>query len=302
MSGGATVVRRGRLRYFREGEAVRGAVLGVLVFMLGVVPGPGRAAPAAQASPLHLIPQPSVIERTAGCRLDAGALLKVIDRTLAPTSGERELIDERWRSLGITPAAGSTALQIESGTTAPRTGVRAQSYTLDVKPQLIRVAAGGAAGAFYGWMTLAQLPVPGAGGWSVPCVHVVDRPALEWRVLSDDVSRGPLPTMRYFEERIRTIAAFKMNGYSPYMEHVFVDPKHPLPSPLDGVTPAQLRELDAYARRFHVALIPEQQTFAHMHETLRWERYAPLAELPHGWLLAARKSRGRSVRARFDRR
>ena len=92
--------------------------------------------------------------------------------------------------------------------------------------------------------------------------------------------------MRYFEERIRTIASFKMNGYSPYMEHVFVDPKHPLPAPLDGLTPAQLRELDAYARRFHVALIPEQQTFAHMHETLRWERYAPLAELPHGWLLA----------------
>jgi hypothetical protein len=92
--------------------------------------------------------------------------------------------------------------------------------------------------------------------------------------------------MRYFEERIRTIAAFKMNGYSPYMEHVFVSPTDPLPAPLDGITPAQLRELAAYARRFHVALIPEQQTFAHMHNTLRVERYAAAAELPHGFLLA----------------
>ena len=71
----------------------------------------------------------------------------------------------------------------------------------------------------------------------MPCVRIADRPALRWRVLSDDVSRGPLPTMRYFEERIRTIAAFKMNGYSPYMEHVFVSPTDPLPAPLDGITP-----------------------------------------------------------------
>jgi hypothetical protein len=92
--------------------------------------------------------------------------------------------------------------------------------------------------------------------------------------------------MRYFEERIQTIAAFKMNGYSPYMEHVFVSPTDPLPAPLDGITPAQLRELTAYARRFHVTLIPEQQSFAHMHNTLRVEQYAGAAELPHGFLLS----------------
>ncbi len=121
-------------------------------------------------------------------------------------------------------------------------------------------------------------------------MSISDAPALHWRVLSDDVSRGPLPTMRYFEERIRTIAAFKMNGYSPYMEHVFVAPQDPLPAPLDGITPAQLRQLDAYARRFHVTFIPEQQTFAHMHNTLRYEKYAPAAELPHGFLLSPASS------------
>jgi hypothetical protein len=77
-----------------------------------------------------------------------------------------------------------------------------------------------------------------------------------------------------------------MNGYSPYMEHVFVSRRHPLPAPADGITADELRELSLYARRFHVTLIPEQQTFAHMHNTLRWERYAPMAELPHGYLLS----------------
>jgi len=123
------------------------------------------------------------------------------------------------------------------------------------------------------------------GAWRLPCVRISDRPALRWRVLSDDVSRGPIPTMHYFEERIRTIAAFKMNGYSPYMEHVFASPTDPLPAWPDGITPAQLHELDVYAARYHVALIPEQQTFAHMHNTLRLEQYASAADFPHGFLL-----------------
>ena len=161
-----------------------------------------------------------------------------------------------------------------------------QAYRLTVNGGRATIESGDAAGAFYGAMTLAQLPQREGGSWTMPCVSIEDRPALRWRVLSDDVSRGPLPTMHYFEERIRTIAAFKMNGYSPYMEHVFVSPTDPLPAPLDGITPAQLRDLTAYAKRFHVSLIPEQQTFAHMHNTLKLERYAPAAELPHGFLLA----------------
>ncbi len=134
----------------------------------------------------------------------------------------------------------------------------------------MRIASRDAEGQFDALVTLAQLGVkPSSGAVAVPCVHIVDAPALRWRMLSDDVSRGPLPTMRYFKERIRTIAGFKYNGYSPYMEHVFVDPKHPLPAPLDGITPQQLHELALYAARYHVAFVPEQQTFAHMHETLQ---------------------------------
>ncbi|MGA8535318.1 MAG: hypothetical protein WB615_14520, partial [Candidatus Tumulicola sp.] len=52
------------------------------------------------------------------------------------------------------------------------------------------------------------------------------------------------------------------------------------------ITPSQLRALATYAARFHVALVPEQQTFAHMHGTLRVETYASAAELPHGFLLS----------------
>ncbi len=199
--------------------------------------------------------------------------------------GARAELDERWRALGIgslrSAAPGLAAITVRRDRSLPP-----EAYRLTVEAGRARIESADAAGAFYAAMTLAQLPVRARAGWTMPCLHIEDRPVLPWRILSDDVSRGPLPTMRYFEERIRTIAAFKMNGYSPYMEHVFVSPTDPLPAPLDGITPAQLHELSVYAARFHVALIPEQQSFAHMHNTLRVERYAGAAELPHGFLLA----------------
>ncbi len=235
---------------------------------------------AAAATLLHLIPHPVSIERL-NC---AGA--PTVPRSVAAgfDPGARDELDERWRSLGIgalrTVATGATIVLRRDDSLAP------QAYRLTVQGGRASIESADAAGAFYGAMTLAQLPMRANGRWSMPCVRIEDRPALRWRVLSDDVSRGPLPTMRYFEERIRTIASFKMNGYSLYMEHAFLSPTDPLPAPLDGITPAQLRELTLYAARFHVALIPEQQSFAHMHNTLRVEQYASAAELPHGFLLA----------------
>ena len=194
------------------------------------------------------------------------------------------LVRERWAALGITAHRGAVRVT-ERGGTASR-GAPVGAYDLIVNARGATLSSPTVEGMFDAYATLAQLPIRNGAHFRLPCVTIADAPALRWRILSDDVSRGPLPTMRYFEERIRTIASFKYNGYSPYMEHVFVDPAHPLPAPLDGLTPGELQTLAAYARRFHVAFIPEQQTFAHMHETLKYERYADLAELPHGYLLS----------------
>lgn len=233
-------------------------------------------------APLHLLPQPQDVTAIT-C---AGGQSAIPSRVAADfDSGALAEIDERWTALGIgrlrvTATADATIVVRRNARMAP------QQYRLRVAGGRAEIESAGDAGAFYAAMTLAQLPVRAGGRWTMPCVQIDDRPALPWRILSDDVSRGPLPAMRYFEERIRTIAALKMNGYSPYMEHVFRSPTDPLPAPLDGITPAQLRDLARYARRFHVALIPEQQSFAHMHNTLRVERYAAAAEFPHAFLLS----------------
>lgn len=227
---------------------------------------------------LHLLPRPANIVVRPDCSA-------VIPRRVfaAFDPGARREIDERWSALRIGSLKTSADSQIavrHDSSLAP------QAYRLLVNPHGVLIESSDSDGAFYGAMTLAQLPEREGATWRLPCVSISDRPALRWRILSDDVSRGPLPTMRYFEERIRTIAAFKMNGYSPYMEHAFVSPTDPLPAPLDGITPEQLHTLAIYAKTFHVALIPEQQTFAHMHNTLKIEQYSAAAGYPHGFLLS----------------
>jgi len=241
------------------------------------------AADAVTQRHLGVVPAPAESAIVAGCTADAAAVLAGIIRTPSDPAGIA-LVRERWTALGI--RGGAAPLPVSAPVASSDAPRAPQGYTLEIRPGSVRLHGADADGLFYAFASLAQLATRDAGTWRIPCARFVDQPALRWRILSDDVSRGPLPTMRYFEERIRTIAAFKMNGYSPYVESVFVDPKHPLPAPLDGITPDELRALDAYARHWHVAFLPEQQTFAHMHETLKVERYAPLAELPHGYLLS----------------
>jgi hypothetical protein len=238
------------------------------------------AARAAAAAPA-LIPAPAEL------RAPACAAALSLDRPLTfPAGVDRggfAIIRERWTALGIAPPRIGADPRVSF---AALPGAPPEAYALRADGAGVRIAAAGPEAAFDALATLAQLPERDARGWHIACTAIADRPALRVRAVSDDISRGPFPTMAYFETRIRTLAALKINAYSPYMEQVFDDPAHPIVAFPERLTAAELGALAAYARTFHVMLIPEQQTFAHMHETLKWEAYAGLGELPHGYLLA----------------
>ncbi len=238
----------------------------------------GQAAAAFE--PSMLVPQPQRVS-TLTCAVHRFTRPLRVDARF--DSGARELIDERWTALGIPrlqvskPSDVSVRLQASN---------ERERYRLLISSGGIAISASDSEGVFDAAMTLAQLARRIPGGFTLPCMQIDDAPALRWRIVSDDVSRGPLPTMRYFKERIRGLAALKINGYSIYMEHVFADSAHPLIAPADPITPSQLRGLRDYAARFNVALIPEQQTLAHMHNTLRFEEFGGLSAPPHAWLLS----------------
>ena len=170
---------------------------------------------------------------------------------------------------------------------APDTKLADEGYVLFAGPNQVIVAGQTAAGTFYGLQTLKQLVRGEATTAFIPGVKIVDWPTMRWRAVSDDISRGPVPTVDYIKRQIRTEAFFKLNMHSFYMEHTFASGSHPLIGPPGGsLTPDEIRELVAYARRFHVELVPEQQTFGHLHKALRLEKYAELAETPYGDVLS----------------
>jgi hexosaminidase len=258
-------------------KSVRVLRLAFALALILLASRPAGAVPALIPRPLHVVATAcgNGLQMRRPLRFPAG-----ID------AGGYAIVRERWQALGLPVPSISARSAAHDVDVVMDRSLGAEGYRLSAGRAGIRIAAGDGEAEFDALATLAQLPERDAHGWHVACTSIDDRPALRWRIVSDDISRGPFPTMTYFKTRIRTLAGLKINGYSPYMESVFDDPAHPYVAFPERLTAAELHELAGYARTFHVALIPEQQTFAHMHETLKWETLAPLAELPHGYLMA----------------
>ena len=169
----------------------------------------------------------------------------------------------------------------------PPATLNEEGYMIVANADHVIVAGNTNAGTFYGLQTLKQLVRGDGANALVPALKIVDWPTMRWRAVSDDISRGPVPTLDYIKRQIRTEAFFKMNMHSFYMEHTFSSQSHPLIGPEGGsLTPAEIKELVAYARKYHIELVPEQQTFGHLHKALRLEKYAGLGETPYGDVLS----------------
>ena len=143
------------------------------------------------------------------------------------------------------------------------------------------------AGIFYGVQTIKQL-IRGRGSKAaLPKVIVRDWPAMKYRGQDDDLSRGPVPTLDYQKQQIRTLASYKLNIYSPYFENTLQFSSNPLPAPPGGaMSRGDVEELVRYARQYHITIVPQQEAFGHLHHVLLAEHYTQLAETPHGFVLA----------------
>lgn len=165
---------------------------------------------------------------------------------------------------------------------------KSESYLLNVSDSGVLIAAQTDEGVFYGVQTLRQLVQPGIKGATIPYVTIADWPALRYRGISVDISRGPILNDDQILSMIRRLAAYKLNMLSFYMEHVFPYKASPMVAPEGGEFPAELlRRFVDYAGKYHVEIVPQQQTFGHLHHMLKLERYADMAEVPHGHVLAA---------------
>ncbi len=245
------------------------------------------AVSASGQTALHLIPMPREVTAKGDQPISG---VQVIcqggdaDDNFAADDLRQTLIDR-----GISTASGGglriTLKRSGAGFTAP---MQEQGYTITSGSGTLTLTGATAAGVFYAAQTAKQLIALDLGGH--PVLHAADIrdwPAMRYRGLHDDQSRGPVDTLEFQKKLIRTLAAYKDNVYSPYFEHTQQYASNPLPAPPGGAVSAQeARELTAYARHFHVTVIPEQEAFGHLHHNLLSEQYADLAETPHGAVLA----------------
>lgn len=160
----------------------------------------------------------------------------------------------------------------------------AQGYRLTIKPRRVDLVGQSSVGVFHGLQTLRQMLVIHGRSW--PCLEVEDVPDFAVRGLSYDVSRGKVPTMDTLKRLVDRLAGLKVNHLQLYIEHTFAFEFNPnIGRDCAPLTPAEIRELDAYCRLRRIDLVPSLASCGHMGFVLSLPEYRHLAEVEttKGW-------------------
>jgi hexosaminidase len=250
----------------------------------------------ARSTDLHLVPAPKKLSFREG--------------TFNPR-GKRyiKLEAEEPRSLITAAKKAGFPWEITASPKAPKdqvgltirldetSGIPAEGYKLDIRPDGILITASMPAGAFYGACTLRQIAniqhptsnfqlptntqhrTPNA----LPCLSIVDSPDFPARGVMLDISRDKVPTMEMLYGLVDLLASWKINQFQLYTEHTFRYLAHPIVwEKADPMTGEQIMALDAYCRERFIELVPNQNSFGHMERWLKHDEYRAMAEAPNG--------------------
>ena len=211
------------------------------------------------------------------------------------------------------PRAATDTIGFQQRSDSPLAGA-AEAYTLVVDATRVTLWAAAPTGLARGVQTLCQLlaqarqqasgtgnprnvdpepaddaggPDPALGAMALPALRIEDAPALPWRGLLLDVSRGRVPTLKTLLGLVDRLASYKMNMLQLYVEHTFAYRSHPLIGAGWGaLTAEEIMALDEHCRERYVELVPCQQSFGHLRRILSLPEYAHLAESDERWSLA----------------
>jgi hypothetical protein len=280
-------------------------VLPAFLLAVAIPAVPAQSAPTAAPAQVKLLPAPRDANFTGTADLPSRIQVVVPGRDAQDEFAARDLEDaikqmpvvsDESRADAARPAYRVTLLRNDAAdakTLMARSNLafdslmEAEGYLLVIDQHETTIIGATGAGVFYGVQTFKQLlPLPGTSR-VLPTGTIRDWPAMQYRGIDDDLSRGPFPTLAFQKHQIRVFASFKINIYSPYFEHTLLYPEHPLAAPPgSSLTQVEAAELVTYARQYHVTIVPEQEAFGHLHHVLKYDLYADDAETPHGHVLA----------------
>ena len=162
-----------------------------------------------------------------------------------------------------------------------------EGYLLEATPSHLAVAANSSAGIFYGAQTLRQIISTKPLRAHLDGVAITDWPGFKYRGVMHDVSRGKVPTLDTLFELVVFLGSMKVNVLQLYTEHTFAFRRHPdIGRGTSPLTPEEIFKLDEHARKHHVELQANLQSFGHMKRILSLRPYRHLAESERGWTIA----------------
>ena len=245
---------------------------------------------------VHLLPQPREAHITGEVAIPSGIRVEIPGHDAEDEFAARDLqeaVSGLSDKSGGYPVAllragspeGKAALAENHLTLSPE--MAAEGYALVIGQHRAAIVAESSTGIFYGVQTLKQLLPLAEAKPAIPEGTIRDWPAMKYRAMDDDLSRGPFPTLEFQKHQVRVFASFKANIYSPYFEHTLEYPNQPMAAPPgSSMSPADVAELVRYAAQYHVTILPEQEAFGHLHHVLKYDLYEGVAETPHGQVLA----------------
>ena len=168
---------------------------------------------------LLLVPQPRDARVERDVVLSRGVDV-VIPADSADAFTAREMRDA-LREAGVLVANGSGSARIvllRSATPAARAllerahtslgqEMRDEGYLLVPSGTTLNIIAATASGIFYGAQTVKQLVIGRGASAILRMASVRDWPAMRYRGLHDDLSRGPVPTLDYMKRQLRSFDA-----------------------------------------------------------------------------------------------
>lgn len=224
---------------------------------------------SAQGAPLPLMPMPvKVVVGNGWLPIDSEFGVSISGSSDAGLRRAVERFTARVsRQTGIPLIGGKAAVfQVacrEPGSDYPALG-EDESYDLDVLASGARLQARTVTGVLRGFETFLQLIAPGPEGFSVPVVHIEDRPRFAWRGLLLDVSRHWIP-VQVVQRNLDAMAAVKLNVFHWHLsddQGFRVESRrfprlHQLGSDGNFYTQAEVRQVVAYALERGIRVVPE---------------------------------------------
>jgi hexosaminidase len=256
-------------------------------------------APTPASARYRLIPWPQRVESRSGAfSVDRGTRVVLPDPAHPEVRAIAAFLSDAIR---VSTGAAVPVVEVPDGKLGGKTislalepgdSARPEGYRLSVTPAAVRLSAATPRGLFQGVQTLRQLlPVPPAGGRSIPAVEIEDAPRFAYRGMHLDVGRHFFP-VSFIKKYIDLLATYKFNTFHWHLTedqgwrieikryprltevgafrketrvgHARRDPERYDATPYGGFyTQDEVRDIVAHAESRYVTIIPEIELPGH---------------------------------------